>query len=99
MKNKVKLTTQFDKYLKISKELLVQIFNELEIEEVFNQMRNEFENLIPEIPFVGGRKNSFTFILVECVSMLPFYSVLENNGMTYREISDYNYQFWEKYTR
>ena len=50
IKNKGKLTTQFDKYLHISKEILLQKFNEPELEEIFNEMRNEYENLIRMYP-------------------------------------------------
>jgi len=96
MKNKAKLIAQFDKFLHISKEILLQQFNELEIEGIFNKMRNEYENLIPEIPYIGGRKNPFTSMLVDCVAMLAFFRILEKMGMTYREIGEFNYKFWEK---
>lgn len=96
MKNKAKLTAQFNKFLQISKEILLKRFNELEIEGIFNKMRSEFENLIPEIPYIGGRKNPFTSMLVDCVAMLAFYRTLEKMGMTYRQIGKFNYEFWEK---
>ncbi|MHA2127328.1 MAG: hypothetical protein ACXABO_19005 [Promethearchaeota archaeon] len=72
MKNKKKLITQFDKLLQISEEILLNHFNEMEIEGVFHKMREEYENLIPEIPYIGGRKNPFTSMLVDCVAMLAF---------------------------
>ena len=46
MKNKARLTTQCNKSLHLSKDILLERFDELELEEVFNQMRNEFENYI-----------------------------------------------------
>ena len=95
-KNKAKLTAQFDKFLHISKETLLQRFNEPELEEVFNEMRNEYEKLIPEIPYIGGRKNPFTSMLVDSVSMLAFFRILEKMGMTYREIGQDYYEIWEK---
>ena len=96
MKNKAKLITQFDKSLHISKEILLQRFNEQELEGIFNKMRNEYENLIPEIPYIGGKKNPFTSMMVEAVSMIAFFRILEKKGMTYREIGEFNYEFWEK---
>lgn len=96
LKNKVKLTTQFEKYLHISKELLLKKFNELEIEEIFNKMRNEYESLIPEIPYIGGKKNPSTPMLIDCVAMLVFFRILEQAGVTYREIGEFSYEFWEK---
>jgi len=51
--------------------------------------------LIPEIPYIRGRKNSFTPMLVDSVAMISFYRILEKNGMTYREIGEFSYEFWE----
>jgi hypothetical protein len=96
MKNKAKMTTQFDKSLHISKEILLKRFNELELEEIFNQMRKEYENLIPKIPYIGGRRNPFTSMLVDGVAMLAFYRIFEKMGMTYREIGEFTYKYWEK---
>ncbi|MBA7539021.1 hypothetical protein ES705_31299 [subsurface metagenome] len=96
MKNKAKFKAQFEKSLHISKELLLKRFNEPELEGIFNEMRNEYEKLIPEIPYIGGRKNPFTSMLVDSVAMIAFYRILEKNGMTYREIGEINYELSEK---
>ena len=86
MKNKAKLIAQFDKFLHISNDILLQRFNEPELEGIFNKMRKEYENLIPEIPYIGGRKNPFTSMLVDSVAMLASFRILEQMGMTNREI-------------
>lgn len=96
MKNKARLTTQFDKTIFISKDILQERFSEMELEEIFMQMRNQFEGLIPEIPYIGGRKNSFTSMLIEGVTMISFFRILEKKGMTYREIGEFSYKFSEK---
>ena len=96
MKNKAKLTIQFDKLLHISKELLQKRFSEPELEEIFKQMRNEYEKMIPEIPYIGGKKNSFTALLVDSVAIVPFFHILEIKGLTYSEIGEFTYELWEK---
>jgi ubiquinone/menaquinone biosynthesis C-methylase UbiE len=96
MKNKEKLMVQFDKLLHISKELLLKHFTEKELEEMFKQMRNEYEKIIPEIPYIGGRKNSFTSLLVDTITIVPFFRILENKDLTYREIGEFTYEFWEE---
>ncbi|NVM18262.1 MAG: L-2-amino-thiazoline-4-carboxylic acid hydrolase [Candidatus Lokiarchaeota archaeon] len=96
MKNKAKFMTQFDKFIHISKDLLVKQFNESQMEVIFDKMRKEYENLIPEIPYIGGRRNPFTSMLVDCVAMLAFFRTLENEGLSYGEIGEFNYGFWEK---
>ena len=95
MKNKAKLMIQFDKLLHISKELLLKRFNEKELEEIFKQMRNEYEKLIPKFPYIGGRKNSFTALLVDSVAIVPFFRILENKDLTYHEIGEFTYHLWE----
>lgn len=96
IKNKARLNTQFDKSLHISKDILLERFSEMELEEIFMQMRNEFEKLIPEIPYIGGKKNSFTSMLVDGAIMLSFFRILEKKGMTYHEIGEFSYRLYEK---
>lgn len=96
MKNKVKLMSEFDKIIHISKEILLRQFNESKMEVMFNEIRKNYENLIPELPYIGGRKNPFTSMIVSCVSMLAFFRTLENEGLSYREIGQFNYELWEK---
>lgn len=96
MKNKPKLMNQFNKFLHISEGILLKNFNESQIKVIFNKMRKEFENYIPVIPYIGGKKNPFTTQLVDCVSMLAIFRTLEKENLSYREIGDFNYEFWEK---
>ncbi|MFX1446450.1 MAG: hypothetical protein ACFFHV_23915, partial [Promethearchaeota archaeon] len=96
IKNKAKLMTQFNKFLHISEDILLKTFNESQIEVIFNKMRKDYENYIPEIPYIGGNKNPFTPQLVDCVSMLAIFHTLEEEGLSYREIGEFNYEFWEK---
>jgi len=95
IKSKAKLMTQLEKLIHISKDLLLKQFNESQMEEIFDKIRNDYENLIPEIPYIGGKRNPFTSMLVDCVSLLAFYRTLENEGMSYSEIGEFNYGFWE----
>jgi len=99
IKRKPKMMAQFDKFLGISKDILLNKFNESKIEDLMQQIRKEYENIISEIPYIGGRKNPFTNMLVDCVAMLAFFRILEKEGMTYREIGEFNYEFWEKINR
>ena len=95
MKNKAKLMTQFDKLLHISREILLKQYNESQIEVMFNKMRKDYENLIPEIPYIGGRRNPFTSMLIDSVSMLAVFRTLENEGLSYHDIGELSYGIWE----
>lgn len=96
MKKKVKLMTQFNKMIHISEDILLKQFNESQLEGIFDKMRKDYEKLIPEIPYIGGKRNPFTSMLVDCVSLLAFFRTLENEGLSYSEIGEFNYDFFEK---
>ena len=48
--------------------------------------RQEFERLIPEIPYIGGKANSLTQDLIDCTMLLAFYRVLKAEGLRTEEI-------------
>lgn len=86
---------QFDKFLRIVKDLLEKRYRNSKLNELINLMRDEYEVIIPEIPYIGGRKNLYTVLLIDCMANLPIIRVLENEGFTYREIGEFIYNFWE----
>jgi hypothetical protein len=49
---------------------------------------SEFEQIIPEIPYIGGKANSMTDTLVQIASMLALYRVLKRHGKSVEEIGD-----------
>lgn len=78
---KFKLLKEYDKALKYSIGVLPEYLDENEIDDTMKEMRTEFENLIPEIPFIGGKKNKLTWTLVESTMALAIYRVLKKKGL------------------
>ena len=97
VKQQDKLLSQFDKILYDSREILLKRINGHIIECIFDKMREEYRQLIPEIPYIGGRKNSFTSILLDCINLLAIFRVLEAEGFAYNEIGEYCYEYCEKF--
>lgn len=95
IKQKPKLMEQFDKFLRITKDILIKKYSDSKAEELINQMRDEYERIIPEIPYIGGKKNLYTSMLVEGVATLPIILILEKEGLSYREIGEIIYNFFE----
>ncbi|MHA2128271.1 MAG: L-2-amino-thiazoline-4-carboxylic acid hydrolase [Promethearchaeota archaeon] len=95
IKKKQILIAQFENYLQIVKELLKKKFSDPKAEELINQMRKEYESIIPEIPYIGGRKNVFTNVLIDKVSTLAIIRILEKEGYSFREIGEFNNQYAE----
>jgi hypothetical protein len=56
-------------------------------------MKEEFEDMLPKLPYIGGQKNPTTMILTRCVSDLAIFRVLEENGFTFEEIGEFHYKY------
>lgn len=52
------------------------------------ESRTEFENLIPHIPYIGGRDNPLTDTLVQMTSLLALYRVMKRHNYPVAEIGD-----------
>ncbi len=94
-KRKDKLLEKVDKEINVAKNILAKKYNDLELEKLTKAMRAEFEKLIPQIPYIGGQMNSFTSMLVDCVSLLAMIRVLERKGYKFLQIGEFLYQFHE----
>lgn len=99
IKNKPKLMKNFEYSLKIAKDLLLEKYEESKSEELINQMRSEYEDILTELPDIGGKKNLFISILTSKASLVAMFRVLEKEGYTYREIGDFSYRFTEIETK
>lgn len=92
IKRKPKLMKSFTKELETARELFTKKFSEAKVDEIFSKVKSEYENLIPEIPYIGGIKNRSTDIIVEAVSYLAMFRVLEKEGFTLRDIGEFFYE-------
>lgn len=55
-------------------------------DEIIRETRQEFQRLIPEIPYIGGKKNRLTRVLIGCTMVLALYRVLKSRGRSVEEI-------------
>lgn len=92
IKRKSKLMKSFMNELELARNLLKKQFKEAKIDELFAKMKLEYETLIPEIPYIGGIKNTSTKLIVEAVHCLAIFRVLEKEGLTLREIGKFFYK-------
>ena len=99
MKNKPKLMKRYGYSLQIAKDLLMKKFDESKSEEVIEQMRKQFEELLAKMPDVGGGRNFLISTLIDKVSLLAMFFILEKEGYTYREIGEYFSNFIEIETK
>jgi hypothetical protein len=95
MRRKSKLLALFQEDLKVAKQLLLEIFDEEKADILLADSIKEFENILPEVQYVGGNKNPFTFYLIGAVGVFSIIRVLENEGLLYREIGEFTFRFNE----
>jgi len=92
IKRKAKLMKNFNKLTHDVRKLLAGKFGDGKIDKILKQINEEFENLIPKIPYIGGVKNIFTDALIQDISNLAVFRILENEGFSLREIGELFYE-------
>ena len=95
---KPKLLKDFDKISKgIEGKVLEQRFDESTITQLIVNTRNEYESLIPQLPYIGGKSNIFNSNLIVCAWMLPIIHSLEKKGLSVHNIGEILYHLGEAY--
>jgi len=99
IKKKARLMKDFSKYIVSIPKLLKGQYDDAKINKCIKQMNEEFENLIPQIPYIGGNKSYYTRVLIQIISNLAIFRILEKEGLTYREIGELFYEFVDIHQR
>lgn len=81
----------FDSILPILQRIFAKKLSDEKINELFNLMKPEYEDIIPEIPYIGGKKNFFTNYLIGGASVLAIIRILEKEGFTLWDIGEFLY--------
>jgi len=93
VRKKSKFMKSFDERLTVVNEELRKKFDDKKSEELINQMKLEFEIILPDIPYIGGQKSPLTLVLVKCMSDLAIFRTLEKVGFSFREIGEFHYNY------
>ena len=94
-KRKPKLMERFERFLMIIKSHLTPIYSDLKTEELLVQMRNEHEFLYSQLPYLGTRKSSLLFLLIDSTSLLAVMRILEKEGMSLNDIGKLCFDYYE----
>jgi hypothetical protein len=81
-----KLLRSFDGKAKRFSSVLALHLSDQATRGLIREARHEFERLIPEIPYIGGKANSLTQDLIDCTMLLALYRVLKAEGLRTEEI-------------
>ena len=97
---KSKLLKGFDKYRrKYSRKVLVSYCGDDLTNTIIKETRQEYEALIPHLPYIGGKKNTLTTNLIQCAWGLALYRVLKTHGKTAEEAAKSIYEMTETQLR
>jgi hypothetical protein len=97
LKKKRTLMRTFKTALVIVKDILIEQFGDSKFEEISAITTKEFEELLPQIPYVGGDQNHLTESLINSALLLPFLRVFEKEGLNYEEIGKLTYDMFEAF--
>ena len=92
---KSKLLRNFDKASKSVKRVLTLRYGDDLTDSIVQNARKEFEAVIPELPYIGGKKNMMTIFLIESAYCLALYKVLKSRSESIDEISRAIYEIVE----
>ncbi len=81
-----KLLRSFDRFSKRLRRSLAERHGEAFAGETVAATRVEFERIIPELPYVGGRKSIFSTIIVVNGWLIAFYRAMASRGKTAEEV-------------
>lgn len=82
---KAKLLKDFDKTARHMRKAMVSRHGDEFADSAISEARAGFEALIPDLPYIGGRKNLLTRSLVGTAWCLALYRVLKKHGKTVEE--------------
>lgn len=84
-RKKFELLEKFEEDVKRWSPLLLKPYGEIQSYRIMQDMRQIFENLIPQIPYIGGDENNFTRHLINSVRYLALYKTMKEYGKTAEE--------------
>jgi hypothetical protein len=85
IRKKPELLEKFEEDVKRWSSLLLKQYGEIQSYRILQEVRQIFEKLIPQIPYIGGDENHFTKNLVDSVRYLALYKAMKKYGKTAEE--------------
>ncbi len=83
---KPELLKQFEQEVKHWSPLVFGRYGEIQGYKILQATRQEFEKLIPKIPYIGGEENKYTKNLIESAQYLALYKAMKNFDIDAAEI-------------
>jgi hypothetical protein len=93
--HKGKILRGFDLSRRFQRRILTHHFDPSEADIWLARAREELELLIPQIPYIGGKDNTFTKYLVRPSMLIPLVSVMRDEGVPIRTVGQVIFEMAE----
>ncbi len=94
-----RLLRVFDRFSKRLKKSLTARYGDAFAVEAIAVTRAEFERIIPDLPYIGGRKNYFTPVMVVNGWVVALYRAMKARGKTVEEVIDVCFEISDGFFR
>jgi hypothetical protein len=94
---RARLLKEFDRLAPSAREVLAAYYGPAAAADILDDMRCRYEALIPQIPYIGGRKNRLSGSLEGTVASLALYKALRARGEATEQIARVHHQMVETF--
>jgi hypothetical protein len=95
--NKKKIMKDFDRLITVARTTAKTRLDPELIDALVEKVYSEYENLLPQLPYVGDEKSPFTRLNLDSAATVAFYKACKESGMEPREIGQWMYEVGEAY--
>lgn len=99
LQNREKLLAEHRKMAEAGRAFAVERYGEAFADTLIHESLAEFEGLIPELPYIGGKQNPLTGNLVSSAGALAVYRIMQRHGKTVEETGELLYRLMEAWIR
>jgi hypothetical protein len=92
---KLRSTDPFALFVESTREVLAVRFGDDLAETIHTETWQEYQSLLPEVPYIGGEKNLNSGNLLASAYTLAVYRVLQAHGQTTEEVGQVTYEAYE----
>jgi hypothetical protein len=86
------LLQDFDRAAKVIHKVLLSRFDAETADEIVRETRREYQVLIPQLPYIGGKDNRHTWNLITSAWFLAFYRVMQGYQVSIEQVAEMMYE-------
>lgn len=95
--NKRELMKEFQKIVNTAKKIGHKYFNDETLKSLVEKTLSEFDLILPQLPYVGGKKSPYTNLMLQSGQTLAFYRACKSLGIETKRCAELMYELEEVY--